>query len=51
MSRLCSECAHHLYGYPVCGHQFEDGRCIRCGWDQSRSAFITSLIDERESAR
>src|SRR5688500_7176318 len=40
MAGLCPECAHHLYGHPACAHQFVDGRCSRCGWDGSRSAYV-----------
>ena len=39
MAGLCPECAHILYGYENCPHQFENGRCIHCLWDGSRSAF------------
>ena len=37
MTSLCLECAHRLYGYPPCDHQFEDGRCVACHWDGSVS--------------
>lgn len=39
MSALCPECAHQLYGYENCDHEFRDGRCIYCYWDGSRSDF------------
>jgi hypothetical protein len=35
MAQLCPECAYWLYGYPQCPHEFEQGRCSRCGWDGS----------------
>ncbi|CDX59040.1 conserved hypothetical protein [Mesorhizobium plurifarium] len=44
MASLCPECAHYLYGYVNCDHRFEDGRCLACGWDGSRSEFIARLI-------
>ena len=43
MERLCPECAHYLYGYPNCGHHFENGRCILCGWDGSESGYVKGL--------
>ncbi len=43
MPRLCPECAHHLYGYPNCEHVFENGRCIRCGWNGNQSDYIKEL--------
>jgi hypothetical protein len=33
MYKLCPECAHHLYGYPGCEHEFDDGQCSKCRWD------------------
>ena len=44
MTALCPECAHILYGYENCNHVFEDGKCIYCFWDGSRSEYIQSLI-------
>ncbi len=43
MSHLCPECAHWLYGYPRCGHEFAEGRCSKCGWDGSVSAYLRTL--------
>jgi hypothetical protein len=43
MSQLCNECAHWLYGYPRCAHEFVQGRCSRCGWDGSVSAYLRGL--------
>jgi hypothetical protein len=40
MSRLCPECAHWLYGYPRCAHEFSQGRCSKCGWDGSVSEYL-----------
>ena len=53
MKSLCPECANVLYGYPNCSHVFENGRCILCYWDGSRTKFTqkiekpaASFIDE-----
>jgi predicted RNA-binding Zn-ribbon protein involved in translation (DUF1610 family) len=43
MERLCPECAHWLYGYPNCIHEFSEGRCIKCGWDGSVSEYVLEL--------
>lgn len=40
MSGLCMNCAHHLYGYDNCKHDFVDGRCINCHWDGSTSKYL-----------
>lgn len=40
MAALCPECAHWLYGYPNCDHQFAQGVCRHCDWDGSVAAFI-----------
>ncbi len=40
MKALCPECAHHLYGFPNCQHQFQNGRCIHCHWDGRKSEFL-----------
>ncbi len=45
MDRLCPECASVLYGYENCSHVFQNGRCVHCLWDGSRSKYIQSLID------
>jgi hypothetical protein len=46
MAKLCPECAHLLYGYPICHHSFENGRCTTCGWDGSHSAFTAALAQK-----
>lgn len=46
MDQLCPECAHWLYGYPLCEHSFTDDRCAKCGWDGSRTKFINALIEQ-----
>lgn len=43
MLRLCAECAHWLYGYPHCVHEFSEMRCSRCGWDGSVSEFLSKV--------
>ena len=43
MMALCPECAHILYGYPNCAHDFKNGRCIYCHWDGSQSEYIKWL--------
>lgn len=43
MRRLCPECAHWLYGYPTCAHEFVQGRCTQCGWGGSVSAYLREL--------
>lgn len=40
MPQLCPECAHRLYGYPNCDHDFVDGRCRLCRWDGSVSNYL-----------
>ena len=45
MLQLCPECAHYLYGYPLCNHLFVDQRCTKCGWNGSRSKYILELIE------
>ncbi len=48
MASLCSECAHWLSGYPRCVHQFNSGRCEKCGWNGSVSAYLRKLRAEAE---
>ena len=45
MASLCPECAHRLYGYPPCAHEMADGRCTKCGWDGSTSAYLAGRDD------
>jgi len=40
MAGLCAECAHRLYDYPACAHDFHGGRCRVCGWDGSQSEYL-----------
>ncbi|TPL00278.1 hypothetical protein FJ567_15125 [Mesorhizobium sp. B2-4-16] len=46
MANLCPECAHRLYGYANCDHRLENGRCLACGWDGSRSEYIAQLLSQ-----
>ena len=46
---LCAECASILYGTAPCVHAFEYGRCIRCGWDGARSAYIRQLLEKPDT--
>jgi len=48
MAALCPECAYLLYGYKICEHQFENGRCLKCFWDGSRSDYIKKLLIKDE---
>ena len=43
MMSLCPECAHYLYDYENCTHDFENGKCKKCFWDGSVSSYIKSL--------
>lgn len=44
MSSLCPECAHILYGYENCKHIFENGRCMRCGWNGNISEYMQKTM-------
>jgi predicted RNA-binding Zn-ribbon protein involved in translation (DUF1610 family) len=46
MKNLCPECSCILYGYQNCSHHFEEGRCVKCLWDGSRSEYIKGLMNE-----
>ena len=49
MTGLCPECAHVLYGYPNCDHHFQDGRCVNCYWDGSKSEYIKKQNQQEET--
>ena len=49
MRSLCPECAHILYGYPPCEHNFVGKRCQKCYWDGSHSKYIKSLLEEQKN--
>lgn len=42
MARLCPHCAHILYGYPDCEHIFENGKCIKCLFQQNEQEYKNS---------
>lgn len=44
MAEMCAECSHILSGYPECKHEFDNGSCLKCGWDGSRSKLIAYLL-------
>ncbi len=46
MASLCPECAHVLYGYENCHHEFKNGKCVLCLWDGSRSAYINRVMEQ-----
>ncbi len=46
MKALCPECSAILYGYEICEHFFENGKCVKCGWDGSRSEYIKSILNK-----
>lgn len=48
MSTLCAECSYILFGYPECKHEFDNGSCINCGWDGSRSEYISALLKRHD---
>ncbi len=54
MQSLCPECAHRLYSYPECRHEFENGRCTLCGWNGRVSPYLSkgdSHADNRTDTR
>lgn len=40
MISLCPNCAHSLYGYPNCKHEFINENCLYCGWNGNSSDYI-----------
>ena len=40
MAELCPNCAHKLYEYPNCEHKFDNGNCIKCGWNGKTSEYL-----------
>lgn len=43
MSSVCPECAHYIYGYENCAHEFSNGQCNKCKWDGSTTPYIESI--------
>ena len=50
MQSLCPECASILYGYENCNHVFENGRCVKCFWDGSRSEYVREMAHETDKS-
>ncbi|NOU59623.1 hypothetical protein ELS83_07310 [Marinifilum sp. JC070] len=46
MMGLCPNCSHILYGYPNCKHEFENGNCIKCSWNGSKSEYIKNKDEQ-----
>ncbi len=44
MAELCPDCTHKLYDYPNCEHDFENGNCLKCGWNGETSDFLKNQI-------
>gem|GEM_PF-652655 len=47
MTNLCPECAHVLYGYENCEHEFANERCIKCFWNGKASDYIKDLKEKQ----
>ena len=47
MKGLCPECAHYLYGYQNCVHQFINDRCIKCYWNGCSTDYINKLKNSK----
>ncbi len=43
MPGLCPDCAHYLYDYKKCEHEFKDGRCTKCYWNGKTSHYVASI--------
>ncbi|GAA3732253.1 hypothetical protein GCM10022422_13230 [Flavobacterium ginsengisoli] len=43
MKNLCPECAHYIYGYENCKHEFNNDRCSKCYWNGNSSDYINRL--------
>ena len=43
MKNLCPECAHYIYGYENCKHEFIDGHCSKCYWNGNSSTYIDKI--------
>lgn len=43
---FCPECAHHIYGYRNCTHEFKDSKCIHCLWDGSTSEYVDHIKND-----
>lgn len=47
MTNLCPECAHILYDYENCDHEFIKQRCKKCYWNGNSSFYIDKLKNEQ----
>lgn len=48
---MCPECAHLIYGYDNCDHEFDGGRCKLCGWNGRRSRHTQNRFRENQHWR
>ncbi|WP_338814656.1 DUF4180 domain-containing protein [Bernardetia sp. Wsw4-3y2] len=48
MACLCPDCAYQLYQYPNCLHKFENGNCVKCGWNGQTSEYLKNRTKEME---
>lgn len=49
MGSLCPDCAYQLYEYPNCNHKFENGNCIKCGWNGQTSEYLKNRTNKSEN--
>lgn len=43
IKNLCPECAHILYGYENCNHEFINNRCKNCYWNGNSSDYANKI--------
>ncbi len=43
MKNLCPECAHYIYGYENCFHEFVNKHCVKCYWNGNSTEYINTL--------
>jgi predicted RNA-binding Zn-ribbon protein involved in translation (DUF1610 family) len=46
MQNLCPECAHYIYNYKNCTHEFKNSRCVKCYWNGINSEYVKSLKND-----
>ena len=46
MMYLCPDCAHRLYGFSNCEHEFESGKCSRCSWNGLTSEYLKNRAEK-----
>lgn len=49
MIGLCPDCSHKLYGFPNCEHKFENGKCVKCGWNGMTSEYLKNRENKDEN--